>query len=707
MTADRAGLVGAGGGVRVKRDLRPLFDPRSVAIVGASADPSKWGNSIARAALGGEGRRAVFLVNPSGSEILGRRSFRSISELPEPAEMVVITIAAPGFEEAVADALKAGAKAIVAITSGLGERAAARLAIEARVVARVRAAGAILVGPNCLGVADTGTDLHVAYSAFAPGSVGLISQSGNLALELAVIAKESGLGFSRFVSVGNQADLEVVDLIDALAAHVPTRVICVYVGDFRDGRELARAALKAREAGKPVILLTVGTSRAGARAALTHTGALVSASAAIDAACAASGMLRVTTPHEMIDLAQGLLMPHLPRGRRVGIVGDGGGHVALAADLAAGNGLDIPVLSAANAAKVGATLPPAAATSNPVDLAGGGEQFLLNYATTVQALAKSGEVDAVVLTGYFGGYGGESDEFESAEIEVARTMAAAADASGRSLVIQTMYPASAASKTLRSLDVPVYADINVALRVLSRLVAWTEQSPTGIPILPDPGASPPVAEGYFEARRLLASAGIPFAEARHVRTVDAARSAATELGFPVVLKALASSHKSDAAGVRLGISNMRELELAFDEMTSRLEPSAYSVERMALPGDGVELLIGAKRDGRFGPVLIIGLGGLNAEVLQDRVVALAPVTADLAEQMIRSLRGASLLLGARGGQPLDIAGAAAVAGRLSVLAALRPDIAEVEINPVLVGHDGVLGLDARVVAGGAGRSHDS
>lgn len=685
------------GEVRPKRDLRPLFDPRSVAIVGASAIHAKWGHWIARGALGGERRRDVFLVNRSGGEILGRPSFPSLSELPKPVEMVVIAIGAAGFEQAVNEALDAGARAIVAITAGLGEMGDEGLAIEARVVAQVRAAGATLVGPNCLGVADTGTDLQVAYSAFAPGPVGLISQSGNLALELAVIAKETSLGFSRFVSVGNQADLEVTDLIEELTTHEPTRVIAVYVEDFRDGRALARAALKAREAGKPVILLTVGNSQAGARAARTHTGAMVSGAAAIDAACSASGMLRVATPREMVDLAHGLLMPHLPRGRRVGIVGDGGGHVALAADLSVGLGLDVPILSDGLAVKVGASLPPAAATHNPVDLAGGGEQDISSYAKTVQALADSSEVDAVLLTGYFGGYGEGSDAASGAEMEVARRMAAAADRSERSLVIQTMYPASTTSTALRSMSVPVYADIDAAVRVLSRLVRWSEQLPSGVQPRLEQDGSPPLREGYFESRQLLAGAGIPFVEAREVRTLDSARAAALELGFPVALKALGSWHKSDAGGVRLGLGGPGELEAAFDDMMSRRKPSAFSLERMAPPGDGVELLVGVRRDRSFGPVLVIGLGGLYAEVLRDTVVALAPVDSELAERMIRSLRGASLLLGARGGQPLDIAAAAHAAARLSELAARRPDIAEVEINPMLVRRDGVLGLDARVV----------
>jgi acetate---CoA ligase (ADP-forming) len=684
--------------VPARRDLRPLFDPRSVAIVGASATAGKWGNWLARVALNGEHRRSVYLVNRSGHEALGRPTYRHLGDLPQPVEMVVIAIGASGFESAVDDALGAGAKVIVAITAGLGESSAEGLATEQRVVERVRAAGATLVGPNCLGVADTGSELTVAYSEFKAGPVGLISQSGNLALELAAIAEKAGLGFSRFVSVGNQADLGMAELIEELAGHDQTRVIAVYAEDFRDGREFARAALRAFEAGKPVILLTVGSSRAGAWAARTHTGAIVSASVAVDAACAAGGMLRVGTPREMIALAAGLLMPHPPRGRRVGVAGDGGGHVALAADLLAAQQLEVPALTGELARRLASTLPPAAATTNPVDLAGGGEQDLFNYARVVGMLAESGEVDAVVLTGYFGGYGEDSTEFAETEANVARAMADAAEAAGRALVVQTMFPESAASRVLRSRHVPVFADIDSAVGVLARLVARAHQAPVGVPRLPTPASGAAVDEGYFGARELMASAGIPFVEARPAVSLDEARRAADALGYPVVLKALGSVHKSDAGGVRLGLASPSELEAAFAEMSARLGASTFSLERMARAERGVELIVGVRRDHSFGPILAIGLGGLYAELMRDVAVALAPVSQELARRMIGSLRAAPLLLGTRGGTPLDVAAAARSAVLLSELVAGRPDIAEAEINPLLVRSDGALGLDARVVA---------
>ena len=641
----------------------------------------------------------MFLVNRGGGDVLGHKTYPSLSELPEPVELVVITIAAAGFEQAVDDAVRAGARVIVAITAGLGEMGGSGRDLERAVVDRVRAAGAVLVGPNCLGVIDTHFELDLAYAGFTPGPIGLISQSGNLALELGRIAGDAGLGFSRFVSVGNQADLDVTELIPFFAAHDPTRVIALYVEDFRDGRALADAASHSVAAGKPIILLTVGSSRAGARAASSHTGALVSASTAVDAACRASGILRVTSPRQMIQLAQGLLMPQTPRGRRVGIIGDGGGHVALAADHLTERGMELPLLSEELASQIGAALPPTATTHNPIDMAGGGEQDLLNYERVVRALAESGEVDAVLLTGYFGGYSQESEELARVETEVALAMAGAAANAGRPLIAHTMYPDSPPAKALRARLVPVFEDIEDAAGVFARVVEWVGRKPTGVPHLPPPAGHPPFEDGYFKARELLAAAGIPFVKARQATTLAEARAAALELGFPVVLKALSSSHKSDAGGVRLGIAGESDLDAAFTDLTSRLKPIAFSVECMEDKTDSVELLVGVRHDPRFGPVVIIGMGGLYTEVLDDVAVALAPLSQEVAEQLVRSLRAAPLLLGARSGLRLNVKAAARAAVDLSKLAAGRPDLAELEINPLLVRLKDVVALDARAVPG--------
>lgn len=680
----------------MSRDLSAFFDPRSVAVVGASNDRAKWGQWLSRGALKGERRRAVYLVNRKGGEVMGRKAYRSLAELPEPPELVALAIPAAAFEEAVDDAVAAGAKAIVAITAGLGELGTEGRARERAVAARVRAAGARLLGPNCLGVFDAGAELELGSNELQGGPIGLISQSGNLALELGLLLGEAGLGFSRFASIGNQADVEAAELIDAFAEHEPTRVITIYCEDFRDGREFARAAERARAAGKPVVLLTVGTSEVAIRAARSHTGALVSDLAAVDAACRAAGIVRVETPKELVDAAQAFLTPVRPAGRRIAVVGDGGGQGVIAADIASARGLELPPLSAGLSARLAAVLPPTASTRNPVDLAGGGEQDFENFERVVRLLLESGEVDAALMTTYFGGYSEYADEFRPREVAVAEGMARAATETGRPLVVHTMYWRSEPAAALRRAGVPVFREIEAGASALARLVDSVDRPPTGVPDLPPP-ADGATREGYWEARELLARAGVRFADARRVSGWGDAAAAADEVGYPVALKALGLEYKSDVGGVALGLVGASELERALADMEGRLSPAGYSVERMAEVSDGVELIAGVRRDRRFGPVVLVGIGGIYAELIRDVGVALAPVNASEAETLLRSLRAAPLLLGARGRPPVDLGAAARTIAALSELAAQRPAIAEVEVNPLLVTPDGALGLDARLV----------
>jgi acyl-CoA synthetase (NDP forming) len=679
----------------LSRDLRPLFDPRSVAVVGASGTPGKWGHWLARGALEAERRRSVYLVNRNGGEILGRDTFRSLADIPEAPELVVVTVPAEGFEEAVDDALEAGAKALVVISAGLGESGPEGQARERATVERVRAAGAVLVGPNCLGVFDAGTELHLSSDSVPSGPIGLISQSGNLALEVGMLAADVGLGFSRFVSIGNQADLEAAELIDDLAAHEPTKVIAVYCEDFKDGREFARAAGRAIEGGKPVLLLAGGGTAASARAARSHTGALVSDLAAVEAACAAAGIQRVATPSELVDVALALIAAPAPEGRNVAIVADGGGSTVIAADLAAAHGLELPRLSEKTARELGELLPPTAATANPVDLAGGGERDVFNFARVVETLLRSPDADVVFLAGYFGGYAGYSEEHAAREVEAATAMGPVAAETGKPLVVQTMYWRSAAADALRAGGVPVYRDLEGALHGIAALVRAGEAEAGRIPDVPEP-AEPVIADGYWEARQLLEQAGIQFAQARRAEGREDVLDAAAELGYPVVLKALGELHKSDAGGVAVGVPDAAALARELSHMAT-LSASEYSIERTAPVEQGIELIVGTRRDPRFGPVTLVGMGGLYAELLGDVAVALAPVDEVEAKRLLESLRGAPLLMGARGRPPLDVRAAAAATAALSRVAAEHPEIDELEINPLLVLPGGALGLDARIV----------
>ena len=673
------------------RDLQPLFAPRSVAILGASNDPAKWGNWLARGALRGKHRRPVYLVNRNGGEVLGEPAFRSLAELPGDPELVVISVPAPAFEQAVDDALARNAKALIGITAGLGESGDEAAARERELVWRIREAGAMLLGPNCLGVYDASSDLGLASNEFPPGAIGLISQSGNLALELGLLAGRYGLGFSRFASIGNQADLDLAELVASYAAHEQTELIAIYVEDFRDGRAFVDAAANA---GKPCVLITVGRSDASGRAAASHTGAMVSDHSVVDAACRAAGVSLVSTPAQMIDLAHALLQPRRLGGSRVAVLGDGGGHGAIACDVAVAAGLDVPTLSPELQAALAEPLPVTASTRNPVDLAGGGEEDFYNYSRMARGLLESGDVDGLLMTGYFGGYSQYSDEFSERETDVAREIARAVEETGKPLVAQSMYPDGAPNLVLRERGIPVYATIEAAASALSalRLPGHVPGSPT----LPDPETEP-FEVSYFGARELLAAGGVPFVEALRVRTREEALVAADGVGYPIVLKALGLLHKSDAGGVAVGLTDEETLGRAFDDMTSRLSPPELSVEAMAPLSQGVELIIGAKRDPRFGPVALVGMGGVYAELLLDVAEALAPVSAEQAIEMIERLNGAPVLKGARGRPALDIPAAASALVALSRVAAARPEIAEIEVNPLLVLPRGALALDARII----------
>ena len=418
--------------------LEALFAPKSVAVIGASDDIRKWGNWVAKGALAGP--VPVHLVNARTDVVLGRPAVPSLVQAGLTADLAVVAVPASAFEAAVDDALGAGARAIVGISAGLGETGPEGKAREQAVVERVKAAGAVLLGPNCLGVSDAAAGLSLTSNPLQPGDVAFISQSGNLSLELAQLLDDYGLGFSRFASLGNQAHLDAADLVEATVTHDRTKVIAVYCEDFRDGRRFAQAALDARDAGKPVVLLTVGASEASARQASSHTASLVSSSDVVDAACAAGGIVRVNTPSQMVDAIALLRESPIARGRKVAIITDGGGHASIAADVAESLDLSVAHFSDELAAVVAAELPAAATSVNPIDVAGGGEQDLSCFGRVVRSVLTSGEVDSMVVSGYFGGYGQYGEALAELEVETAGALADAVEESGRPLVVHSMFP---------------------------------------------------------------------------------------------------------------------------------------------------------------------------------------------------------------------------------------------------------------------------
>jgi acetate---CoA ligase (ADP-forming) len=682
------------------RDLEALFAPRSVVVAGASTDPASWGYWLAQAAVEGADRRPVHLVNPRGGELFGRPLRASLRELEGEADLVVVAVPERALEETIDAALAVGARSIVVITAGLGERDASGRARELALRERVRAAGAVMLGPNCIGLFDAAANLRISSNEYPAGPIGLISQSGNVSLEVGLMLGRVGLGLSRFASVGNQSDVTLPDLLTHLAAHEPTRAIAVYVEDVADGRAFVEAAREAASR-KPVVVLAAGGSEAGRRGAASHTGALVSDQAVLRAACEAAGALLVDSPGALVDAIQALVRAPLPRGRRIAVIGDGGGHGAVCADLLTAFGMHVPELSDAVVARLDEALPPHGGIANPIDLIGIGDPEIRAFSTAARIVLESGEVDAVAVTGYFGGYSLYSEEYGESEPAEAGRLAALQRQTGAPVLAHSMYAPDPGGMALRDAGLAVFERTEQAVRALRALVTIAESQSAPAP-LPVPSAAPAVTGpvGYVEARALFAAAGLPYPDGAAVASADEAVEVADRLGlYPVTLKAVDESllHKSDRGGVRVGLVDAAALAVAAREMERSLGPERLFVERTAVVADGVELIVGARQDARFGPVVLVGLGGTLVEVLEDTAVALAPIDAAAAERLLLSLRGAALLRGVRGRPPIDLAAAAAAVALLSEVAAAHPELAELELNPLLVTPSGACALDARAI----------
>jgi acyl-CoA synthetase (NDP forming) len=672
------------------RPVASLFAPRSAVLIGASSDPSKWGGLVAEKLLRAADRRSVYLVNRAGAEILGQHSYRSVAELPERPEFAVITVPRAAFAAAVEDALACGAKAIVGMTSGFAETGADGARLQAEIVGRVRNAGAVLLGPNCMGVYDSTAGFDCLPWAEPPaGSLGIVSQSGSMIMDVARRAHGYGLGVSRAASIGNQADVTIADLVASLAGHAPTDVIAIYCEDVGDGRALFEAVERAVQGGTPVVILAPAADPAARRAARSHTAALLTDRGVMAAACRASGAILVDSVRELVEVVHAVRSPLRGTGRRTAVVSDAGGMTVLGAGAARGAGLEVPLFGDALEHELSRLSLPGAGLKNPVDVVG--LVKVDDMVPVIELILRSPEVDAVLANVVVF----NSDDAD-AEAAMGRRVAHAALASGKPLAVATPDLDNRGIDALRDAGVPVFGDIEVAARALAVL---SRGPAAGMPPLPgERRALPDDAGSYFGARRLLASYGLRFAAAQEVQDVREALAVAERLGYPVVLKALGTMHKSDVGGVALGIPDAAALAAAFDDMKARLDAPAYSVEEMVAPPDGVEVIVGGRNHERFGPLVMVGLGGVFAEVLSDTAVALAPIGPETAEQLVGELRGAPLLTGARGRPPVQMEPLGAAVAAVSQAVAVHPHLTELDINPVLVSPSGALALDARIVS---------
>jgi acetyltransferase len=691
--------------------LAALFEPSSVAVIGASATPGKVGHSVLYnlTTAGYQGR--IFPVNPRGGEMLGLPVAASIGDIPGPLDMAVICIPPRHVPDAVRELARVPTRSVVVITAGFKESGREGWYLEQEVAGLCREHDMALLGPNCLGIMNTAVGLNASFARDKPqpGQIAFFSQSGALCVAILDWAMGERIGFSKFVSLGNKALIDEAHMLAALKDDPQTKVILGYIEGVEDGQRFLKAASEV-SAEKPVILIKSGTTAAGAKAASSHTGAMAGSDQAYGAAFAKAGIIRVGDVAQLFNLAVAFSSQPLPRGPNLAVVTNSGGPGILAADAAGRSSLIMGGLSSTTVNELMSFLPPFAAVYNPVDIIGDADAA--RYRRTLEVVAKDPMVHSllVMLT-------------PTAMVQVEETARAIADVAATAdkpvfACFMGQKRVAAGRDILVAAGVPCYSFPEPAVASIEAMYAYrvrAERPPqVGVCTLRDkPRAEAVLAKARregcseiveFQAQELLKAYSLPVPETRLARTSSEAAAAAAEIGGPVVLKIASPqiSHKSDVGGVVVNLKGEDAVKRAFQDITARaagLRPDAYIigclVQAMAKKG-AKECIVGFKRDPQFGPMIIFGLGGIYVEVLKDIAIRLVPLSKEDARDMIREIKSFPLLRGVRGEAAVDFASLEAILLAMSQLAEDFPEILEAEFNPVLAGPEGALVADVRV-----------
>jgi acetyl coenzyme A synthetase (ADP forming)-like protein len=693
--------------------LKLFFEPRGVAVIGASRQRGTIGGEILHNLLSFGFKGAVYPVNPSATVIENVPVFASIGDVPGPVDLAVIVVPAAAVVDVAAACARKGVKALVVISAGFSETGPEGKARQAELVNVCRGAGMRLIGPNCMGIANTNPEV-LLDATFAPGfpprgRVGFSSQSGALGLAIMEFANSLGLGISTFVSVGNKADISGNDLLRYWESDDDTDVILLYLESFGNPKKFSEIARRVGRQ-KPIAVVKSGRSAAGARATSSHTGALIAASdVTVDALFRQAGVVRTDTLAELFDVAALLANQPLPRGPRVGIITNAGGPAILCADACEARGLEVPVLSSDSQSRLREFLPAGASVGNPVDMIASAPAE--HYRRAIEIVGTDENVDSLIVI--------FTPPLVTRADDVARSIVAALQQidNGKP-VLSVFLSAQDAPTELRTekLSIPAYAfpeTAAIALARATRYRQWRERRetyPTRFADVRTDEAAAIVAaalergEGWLtpdEVAQLCSCYGLPLIQQRVVANADAAAAAAVELGGDVALKAVAPGlvHKTEAGAVRLRLHDAEAVRHAAREMSERLSaqghaPTGFVVQKMAQRG--VEMLVGVVHDPQFGPVVACGAGGVQVELLKDVSVRLSPLSNEDAAEMVRELKTYPLLTGFRGSAPVDVGALEQGLLRVSAMVEDLPQIAELDCNPFVVHESGATILDARI-----------
>ena len=685
--------------VAVTASLRPFFEPRSVVVIGASRRRGSIGGELFRNILEADFAGAAYPVNREGSAVAGVRAYSAIADVPDDVDLAVICVPATGVLEAAREALEKGVRALVVISAGFAETGREGAERQDQLLALVRAHGARLIGPNCLGISVASPNLNATFAGrvASPGNIGFSSQSGALGLALLEAAVTRGLGLSAFVSIGNKADVSTNDLLEWWEDDPATEAILLYVESFGNPRRFGRLARRVARR-KPILALKSGTSASGQRAASSHTAALAGSEAAVNALFRQAGVIRAGSLEELIDTV-GLLssQPRLS-GRSVGILTNAGGLGILCADACEAVGLELPPLSDETVAALRSVLPAEASMANPVDMLGGATAD--TYSAMLPHLVADPRVAAVIVL-FVPAVSATADDVAEAVECAART--AGADKP----ILAVIMSSEGIPKALRgSPHVAAFAYPESAARALGRAAEradWLRRPHGAIPVIEgiDRESAHAVIERSLEraedawldpddARELLLAYGVPLVPELVAGSADEAATAARELGFPAVVKTAApGSHKTETGGIALELSD----EAAVRDAAERI---GCPVVVQPMISGGAELLAGVVQDPIFGPLVAFGPGGVYAELIGDATFRIAPLTDIDADEMVCEGKAGRLVAGFRGSPAACIPALTDLLHRLARLGEDLPAIAELDLNPVLAQPDGCVVVDARI-----------
>jgi acetate---CoA ligase (ADP-forming) len=695
------------------RSLDPVFQPRSIAVVGASRTPGTVGYEIIHNLLAEGFTGAVYPVNPNATSVHSVPAYRTIADVPGEVDLAIITVPKERALVVAEECGQRGVRALVVITAGFKEVGPAGAEREQQLLAIAQRYGMRMIGPNCLGVVSTAPAVRM-NATFAPimpppGPVSFMSQSGAMGVTILDYAAEYGIGVNHFVSIGNKADVSGNDLIEYWADEETTRVILMYLENFGNPRKFTRIAREVTKR-KPIIAVKAGRTAAGARAASSHTGALAGLDSATDALLAQCGVIRVDSVEDLFDMAMAFGHLPVPEGNRVAIVTNAGGPGIIITDACEAFGLSVAELSAETQARLRQNLPEEASVRNPVDMIATATPE--SYRLALEAVLADPNVDAAIAAFV--------PPLRVRQQDVARSIVAARRTRPDKPMLAVLMGRAGLPEgraELRDAGIPAYIFPESAARALAamyRYRRWLER-PAGtihsfdvdhdtIRTLIAQGLDS--GDGYLERNAVLAildACGVPALRAVTAASAEEAVEAARQIGLPIVMKVDSPDvvHKTDVGGVMLDLRTEEDVRAGFTAMIERVQselPDAridgVTIERFVRGGR--ETIIGVSQDPSFGPVIMFGLGGIYVEAIRDVAFRVQPVSDIDADEMIRSIRGVKLLEGVRGEPPADLATLRDVIQRISQLVGDHPEIVEMDINPFVIFEQGGIAVDARI-----------